>query len=402
MYKTSPTSSDDELLPPPPTDFLDEPGEPLASVTPKTQSSFRVPRLNLLGTATRRFANKHKGALLLVFGVCVLAALCAALATTASTTAAHTSIIADLKAEVAALKQAQANAATSEAGAVQQAVRELNGTLAVLIGNRVNATESTLTENLAAVSARLEAALEQIDATLGSPTCYCNAFSGNVQVNGTLNGVELAMDAGSNDALVDGVNVAALSREAVRRSGKQEIAGDLSVQGSVSVLGAFHNENLSEQLYSLKRNLTISPGTIHTFAGSTVPTGWLKCDGLNVSTVKYSALYAVIGDTYGNGATANQTDFVLPDLRGEFLRGWDEGRGIDPDRELGSLQMDGFKSHTHRYTQRSICGDGGGMNYNGAHPGGYSSCSSPQQPTTSIGGDETRPRNIAFVFGIKY
>jgi len=77
-------------------------------------------------------------------------------------------------------------------------------------------------------------------------------------------------------------------------------------------------------------------GLVSHFARSTAPTGWLKANGAAVSRVAYADLFAAIGSTFGNGDGFNT--FNLPDLRGEFLRGWDDGRGVDAGRALGSWQ----------------------------------------------------------------
>uniref|UniRef100_UPI0032B5E53A phage tail-collar fiber domain-containing protein n=1 Tax=Escherichia coli TaxID=562 RepID=UPI0032B5E53A len=69
---------------------------------------------------------------------------------------------------------------------------------------------------------------------------------------------------------------------------------------------------------------------------ATPPTGWLKCNGAAFSAEEYPEL-----------AKAYPTN-KLPDLRGEFIRGWDDGRGIDAVRALLSLQNGGVESHTHQ------------------------------------------------------
>lgn len=61
-------------------------------------------------------------------------------------------------------------------------------------------------------------------------------------------------------------------------------------------------------------------GMVMYFANSTVPTGWLQCDGSAVSRVSYDALYSAIGTLYGIGD--GSSTFNLPDLRGQFIRGW--------------------------------------------------------------------------------
>ncbi|MEM7046998.1 MAG: tail fiber protein [Pseudomonadota bacterium] len=80
----------------------------------------------------------------------------------------------------------------------------------------------------------------------------------------------------------------------------------------------------------------IPAGTIMTSAAQDPPAGWLSCDGATISRTAYAELFAVIGTTYGRGN--GSTTFTLPDLRGEFIRGWDEGRGADPARQFGSTQ----------------------------------------------------------------
>ncbi|MDA7086509.1 tail fiber protein [Pseudomonas sp. SA3-5] len=80
----------------------------------------------------------------------------------------------------------------------------------------------------------------------------------------------------------------------------------------------------------------VGVGVVAPFARSTAPSGWLKANGATISRSTYAALFAAIGTTFGAGD--GSTTFQLPDLRGEFLRGWDDGRGVDPGRQLGSAQ----------------------------------------------------------------
>ncbi|MEM7047394.1 MAG: phage tail protein [Pseudomonadota bacterium] len=80
-------------------------------------------------------------------------------------------------------------------------------------------------------------------------------------------------------------------------------------------------------------------GSIISYAAQTPPKGWLECDGAAISRSDYANLFKVIGTTYGDGD--GETTFNLPDLRSEFVRGWDHGRGVDdhPEhRQLGSHQ----------------------------------------------------------------
>ena len=131
--------------------------------------------------------------------------------------------------------------------------------------------------------------------------------------------------------------------------------------GSNNVNSYFYNKrsgkylsmrNDGELRYDGKRLLDASDllgmvpsGAVLYFAGRTAPAGWLKANGAAVSRTAYAALFAAIGTTYGAGD--GRSTFNLPDLRGEFLRGWDDGRGVDTGRALGSAQAHALQSHQH-------------------------------------------------------
>lgn len=137
-------------------------------------------------------------------------------------------------------------------------------------------------------------------------------------------------------------------------------------------------------------------GSVILMAGNFVPTGYLKCNGAVVSSVTYSNLYAIIGDTYGSG-DSDPGFFKLPDLRGVFARGWDDNRGVDSGRDIGSYQGDEFEAHTHTTSaysggSYSIGNGSGGPQYVGIKP----------LVSTSSGGSETRPKNVAMLYCIKF
>jgi len=141
--------------------------------------------------------------------------------------------------------------------------------------------------------------------------------------------------------------------------------------------------------------VTTLAGAISAFAFTSVPTGWLECDGSTVSRTTYADLFAAIGDTFGAGD--GSTTFAIPDLRGEFLRGWDNGRGVDAGRAFGSAQGDAFKSHNHTIERFSNVAGGASPSVASANSG-----QSSTQSTLNSGGDETRPRNIAMMYCIKF
>ena len=139
----------------------------------------------------------------------------------------------------------------------------------------------------------------------------------------------------------------------------------------------------------------VAAGTIAHFAANTVPPGWLAANGAAVSRTAYAALFLAIGTTYGAGD--GSTTFGLPDLRGEFLRGLDSGRGVDTGRAIGSAQGHQFGSHSHTYPRATSNENGGAML--GGSPSGVSTSSTAGGTTN---GSETRPRNVAALACIKF
>ena len=158
---------------------------------------------------------------------------------------------------------------------------------------------------------------------------------------------------------------------------------------------------------------TIPVGTVAFFAMKTAPTGWLICDGSLPTNMEslYPALYNLLGTTY------NKTKGTLPDLRGQFIRGWNSANtGLDANRPggFGSTQTDAFKSHTHTdsghahsYTfggygsGYAVTGTPGlGVMVNNLSPGGTGLGKAKLSNT----GDpiETRPTNIALLGCIKW
>ncbi|WP_330167268.1 tail fiber protein [Bartonella grahamii] len=85
-------------------------------------------------------------------------------------------------------------------------------------------------------------------------------------------------------------------------------------------------------------------GFIATFAMQNVPNGWLLCDGKAYKREDYPQLFKAIGDKWGKDSDKT---FKVPDFRGMFLRGFDNGRGLDGDRKFADEQQDSIKSHTH-------------------------------------------------------
>lgn len=152
------------------------------------------------------------------------------------------------------------------------------------------------------------------------------------------------------------------------------------------------------------------------FAMSTVPNGWLECDGAAVSRTTYAALFSAIGTTYGAGDGV--TTFNLPDLRAYFVRGWDHGRGVDTGRAIGSSQTSQNLAHTHAFAGDALPPHSHSYSIynqtNGASGAGQGSFSTTGFPSTSAdsagtptgtidssGGADARPLNVAMMYCIK-
>ena len=135
------------------------------------------------------------------------------------------------------------------------------------------------------------------------------------------------------------------------------------------------------------------PGVVTAFARNTAPSGWLKANGALVSRTTYAVLFSAIGTTFGAGD--GSTTFALPDMRGEFPRGWDDSRGVDSGRAFGSAQAGAIESHTHSGVIAPATAFGFGS-------GGSVYTVGDAGSSAATGGAETRPRNIALLYCIKF
>jgi microcystin-dependent protein len=140
------------------------------------------------------------------------------------------------------------------------------------------------------------------------------------------------------------------------------------------------------------------PSTVIFVAQNSAPSGFLKANGALVSRSTYAALFDAIGTTYGAGD--GSTTFALPDLRGEFPRGWDDGRGVDSGRTIGSAQGQQVGQHTHQLPSGIVRGTGGGT-FSG-NPGSNFQFDETLATAANSGGTETRPRNVALLACIKF
>lgn len=150
---------------------------------------------------------------------------------------------------------------------------------------------------------------------------------------------------------------------------------------------AINADNLNKIENGIEASINKDIGFISFYCNSVAPKGWLVCDGRAVSREIYADLHKVIGEQFGAGDGI--TTFNLPDLRGQFIRGWNsENDGIDANREFATTQ-NATRFTASRSGSRYV--EGGEDESYTYYSNDGSSWSSA---TTSIG---VRPNNIALL-----
>lgn len=219
---------------------------------------------------------------------------------------------------------------------------------------------------------------------------------------------------------VDG-SVSGLSNDVAGLS--SDVAGLSSDVGALSSTAATQQDLLD--LAGALAALLTPVGAVECFARAAAPGGWLACDGAAVSRTTYADLFAAIGTAFGAGD--GSTTFTLPDLRGEFVRGLDSGRGVDAARVLGTAQDWATGAPKTKSAAAGRLLKDGTTNANlSTYPNtalGFARTTSATDPLphSSVGGSihdlsdnepdlvfvangdaETRPRNVALLYCIKY
>ncbi len=206
-------------------------------------------------------------------------------------------------------------------------------------------------------------------------------------------------------------------------SAKLEVNGSLKITDGTEAAGKILTSDAAGKASWQINTATVPAGMVNPFAGNTAPHGYLICDGAAIDRTTYARLFAVIGTIYGSGN--GSTTFNLPDLRGEFVRGLDAGRGVDAGRANGSFQKGTLIANNEFYADREvyhITSDAGAAPYNGLGNSAIgkdriniSSYPNVKMTTTSgsVGTTSTlspypnalgaaRPRNVAMNYCIKY
>lgn len=162
-------------------------------------------------------------------------------------------------------------------------------------------------------------------------------------------------------------------------------------------------------------------GKIEFFPFNAPPSGYLECNGSLVSRTTYPALWTaaqasgniVVDASWDLGMFSTgdlTTTFRIPDYRGEFLRGWDNGKGTDSGRAIGTSQNDGVgpiglndPSHDHTFPSRNDGLSGGGSTIVNVGVEQFTQNTGSSVTGITITGtiSETRPKNVAGMFCIK-
>lgn len=275
----------------------------------------------------------------------------------------------------------------------------------------------------AVTMAKLGAGVLPTDITVSTDNITGNTIvNADISNSAAIAGTKVSPDFGSQDVTTTG-DVSATDAT---------ISGNASVTGTATISGLTYptSDGSADEVIKTNGSGTLSFGTITIpdavpagavfhFAASSAPTGYLKANGDTIPngtgtvqgvTANFSALYAVIGSTYGSAGQ-------LPDLRGEFMRGWDDGAGIDSGRTFGSSQTDstalpnnpfgtsnpGNHSHSYKETaENNQNRDPGGAAVNQGAGTGSTGGAGSHTHTINGGDPETRPRNIALLACIKY
>jgi microcystin-dependent protein len=157
----------------------------------------------------------------------------------------------------------------------------------------------------------------------------------------------------------------------------------------------------------------VPAGMVAWFAATAAPTGYVKANGALLSRAAYPALWlhaqgsgnlvneatwsATSSGAYSTGDLA--TTFRIPDMRGEFPRAWDDGRGVDTGRAIGTRQAQAIQQHLHALPSAILRATGIGTLT--ASAGTFIQLDEILS-TQNTGGTETRPRNVPLLACIKF
>lgn len=250
-------------------------------------------------------------------------------------------------------------------------------------------------------------------------------FSANISGDGAPLSISGAASISSNATVGGtlGVTGATTLSSTLAVTGNTTVGGTLTIQSTVAVDEVSDDETLgdaSATAIPTERAVreyveSLLVGSIAAFAmeAADVPNGWLMCDGTAVNRTTYARLFGKIDTMYGNGD--GTTTFNLPDLRGEFIRGWADAASTDPDKAsrtdrgdgttgnyVGTKQGGALEDHDHTsgYSDNALEQGNTGSHFVPDHSGaGTGTLTGTVLNATAS--TETRPRNVAMIYCIK-
>ncbi len=227
---------------------------------------------------------------------------------------------------------------------------------------------------------------------------------------------KLANDSVTTDKLANSINsaITANTAKVTNATHTGDVTGSTTLTISDNAVTTSKIQDGQVTQAKLNSAVIFTPvGTVIWFLGARPPVGYLKCNGQTINngnttisgnyidntaigTVDTSALYSIIGGT-------------IPDLRGEFIRAWDDGRNIDVGRALNSFQMDAVQEHQHEFggddqisSQGGYTNTGGTFAYDAISNTNGSGQRMATKNQTGRKNVQTRPRNVSLLACIKY
>ncbi|EPJ56346.1 MAG: hypothetical protein OFPI_00130 [Osedax symbiont Rs2] len=161
------------------------------------------------------------------------------------------------------------------------------------------------------------------------------------------------------------------------------LASDSEITAATSKAIKAVNDALQAVIQDVVALNTMLVGAPIPWPSAVVPAGCLEYRGQAFNPVTYPILAGLYPSNF------------LIDLRGEFIRGWDNSKGTDAGRSLLSLQADDIKSHTHQILN---IGSSTGASPRNSYQGAYGGTGKSYANLSYTGGIETRPRNVAFMY----
>ncbi|MEF4252377.1 tail fiber protein [Escherichia coli] len=258
---------------------------------------------------------------------------------------------------------------------------------------------TTAQKGIVQLSSATNSTSEVLAATPKAVKAAYDLANGKQAADATLTALAALATAADKLPYFTGVDRAALT--ALTSVGRA-ILGKTSIQSVLDYLG-------------LGEGSALPVGVPVPWPSATPPTGWLKCNGAAFSSEMYPKL-----------AKAYPTN-KLPDLRGEFIRGWDDGRGVDAGRALLNWQPHTILDHAHYMELWTGDGLAAGSAREGVNPGilatyGDGGIVKTDEPGHKVPsslraissrsvkrygeisgnvGTETRPRNVAFNYIVR-